>query len=72
MSRTESSRSSREQWRFDDKRLVVQTSLIMWHMHQNDADGMMKLLEEDSVLMNAHDYNNCMPRSVACTTSPSA
>jgi hypothetical protein len=51
--------------RFDDKALVARTSLILWHTHQNDGNAVRKLLEEDTALVNARDYDSRTPLHVA-------
>ncbi|XP_062187128.1 serine/threonine-protein kinase VIK-like isoform X2 [Phragmites australis] len=60
-----SSGSSGPRRRFDDKGLVARTSLILWHTHQNDANAVRKLLEEDAALVNARDYDSRTPLHVA-------
>ncbi|WOL02673.1 serine/threonine-protein kinase STY8 [Canna indica] len=47
------------------KARVSRTSLILWHTHQNDANAVRKLLEEDRDLVNARDYDNRTPLHVA-------
>ncbi|KAM3324169.1 hypothetical protein P3S67_005320 [Capsicum chacoense] len=44
---------------------VSRTSLILWHAHQNDKASIRKLLEEDSTLVQARDYDNRTPLHVA-------
>ncbi|PHU29890.1 hypothetical protein BC332_01983 [Capsicum chinense] len=41
-----------------EKAKVSRTSLILWHAHQNDKNSIRKLLEEDSTLVQARDYDN--------------
>ncbi|KAM3398236.1 hypothetical protein P3S68_001750 [Capsicum galapagoense] len=41
-----------------EKAKVSRTSLILWHAHQNDKASIRKLLEEDSTLVQARDYDN--------------
>lgn len=48
-----------------EKSRVSRTSLILWHTHQNEAAAVRKLLEEDSDLVNAHDYDKRTPLHVA-------
>ncbi|GLT27831.1 hypothetical protein SLA2020_028020 [Shorea laevis] len=49
----------------DEKARVSRTSLILWHAHQNDAAAVRKLLDEDSYLVHAMDYDNRTPLHVA-------
>ena len=44
---------------------MSRTSLILWHAHQNDANAVRKLLEEDRSLVHARDYDNRTPLHVA-------
>ncbi|PKU85642.1 Serine/threonine-protein kinase CTR1 [Dendrobium catenatum] len=48
-----------------EKTRVNRTSLILWHTHQNDAAAVRKLLQEDSSLVHATDYDNRTPLHVA-------
>ncbi|THU49624.1 hypothetical protein C4D60_Mb06t11480 [Musa balbisiana] len=48
-----------------DKARVSQTSLILWHTHQNDVAAVRKLLEENRDLVNARDYDSRTPLHVA-------
>ncbi|TKY69638.1 phosphorylation protein [Spatholobus suberectus] len=48
-----------------EKARVSRTSLILWHAHQNDAAAVRKLLEEDTSLVQARDYDNRTPLHVA-------
>ncbi|XP_058082871.1 serine/threonine-protein kinase VIK isoform X1 [Magnolia sinica] len=48
-----------------EKARVSKTSLILWHTHQNDAAAVRKLLEEDTSLVAARDYDNRTPLHVA-------
>ncbi|XP_047958820.1 integrin-linked protein kinase 1-like isoform X1 [Salvia hispanica] len=48
-----------------EKARVSRTSLILWHAHQNDVAAVRRLLEEDSSLVNARDYDNRTPLHVA-------
>lgn len=48
-----------------DKARVSQTSLILWHTHQNDVAAVRKLLQEDRGLVNARDYDSRTPLHVA-------
>lgn len=41
------------------------TSMILWHAHQNDANAVRKLLEEDRTLVKARDYDHRTPLHVA-------
>nr|GMD85553.1 serine/threonine-protein kinase STY8 [Ipomoea batatas] len=41
------------------------TSMILWHAHQNDANAVRKLLEEDRTLVQARDYDHRTPLHVA-------
>ncbi|KAJ4962126.1 hypothetical protein NE237_022036 [Protea cynaroides] len=47
------------------KARVSRTSLILWHVHQNDAAAVRKLLEEDRSLVHARDYDSRTPLHVA-------
>ncbi|CAI0394416.1 unnamed protein product [Linum tenue] len=48
-----------------EKARVSRTSMILWHAHQNDVAAVRKLLEEDSSLVKARDYDNRTPLHVA-------
>ncbi|KAK4261058.1 hypothetical protein QN277_004109 [Acacia crassicarpa] len=48
-----------------EKAKVSRTSMILWHSHQNDAAAVRKLLEDDSSLVMARDYDNRTPLHVA-------
>lgn len=47
------------------KAKVGRTSLILWHTHQNDSSAVQRLLEEDTKLVNARDYDSRTPLHVA-------
>ena len=51
----------KEKQKEKEKARVSQTSSILWHAHQNDAEAVWKLLEEDRTLVHARDYDNGMP-----------
>ena len=55
----------KEKQKEKEKARVSQTSLILWHVHRNDAEAIRKLLEEDRTLVHARDYNNRTPLHVA-------
>ncbi|EPS70782.1 hypothetical protein M569_03976, partial [Genlisea aurea] len=48
-----------------EKARVSRTSQILWHAHQNDTASVRKLLEEDSSLVRARDYDSRTPLHVA-------
>ncbi|KAH9604010.1 hypothetical protein KSS87_014190 [Heliosperma pusillum] len=48
-----------------DRARVSKTSAILWHAHQNDFVAVRKLLDEDSSLVNAKDYDSRTPLHVA-------
>ncbi|XP_068332497.1 serine/threonine-protein kinase VIK-like [Pyrus communis] len=51
--------------RKEKEKARASTSLMLWHAHNNDGVAVRKLLEEDSSLVHAHDYDNRTPLHAA-------